>query len=174
MAKETERDPITRDTPIHFGKHKGVALREIPDSYLKWYRDNGEFDDWVTASFEELKHRRNATDERPADKPVEREQPEPDGGGKRYLDSIIIAFEYTMLALKDLGHNPSPDSAAIEKGAWVQALIEASQKIAVTAAIQAEKQGLDLEAELRATVSERWNKRNPQPKIKDKDDDLPI
>ena len=179
------REKIGRNTTIHFGKHKGERLRDIPTGYLEWYRDNGEFDDWVDAAFEELKHRKKATDERPADRaepePQEPEAEEPEAeepdtsiSGKRYLDSIIIAFEYTLLALTDLGHAPAPDAAAIERGAWVQALVEASQKIAVTAAIQADKMGLDLEAELRPLVSEKWAKKNPKPKVKGQDADMPF
>ena len=62
---------ITRDTEIHFGKHKGEQLRDIPEGYLKWYRDNGEFDDWVDAASKELRHRRKDKEERPADREKE-------------------------------------------------------------------------------------------------------
>lgn len=169
-------EKITRNTRIHFGKHKGTPLCDIPTGYLEWYRDNGEFDDWVTASFEELKRRKRGPAE-PEDEPVEEDEPEeqkPEANGKRYIDSIIIGFEYALLALADLGHTPPSEAPAYVQGAWVQSLVEASQKIAVTAAIQAEKQGVDLEAELRPLVSEKWAKRNPRPKVKGKEPEIPF
>lgn len=33
---------ITDETPMPFGKHKGIAMANVPASYLLWLHDNGQ------------------------------------------------------------------------------------------------------------------------------------
>lgn len=165
---------IDRDTELTFGKHKGEPLRRVPTGYLEWAVDGGiDSKGWRAAFERELAERK-----RPAGQTTEGPRDNGKGtvntmGGKKYLDTMITAFEYTMLALSDLGHSPAPDSPAYVQGHFIQAVIEASQKIAVSAAIYAERSGVDLESEIRPLVNEKWRAKKRQVK-QDADDSIPF
>lgn len=53
--------PITSQSRLTFGAHKGVKLRDCPASYLEWLAANlrdGDFRDWAEAAGTELAARK--------------------------------------------------------------------------------------------------------------------
>lgn len=60
-------EPITADTKVTFGKAKGTAIKDLPDSYLHWATDGQQkhfgsrTDEWVGAFEAEIERRSNAT-----------------------------------------------------------------------------------------------------------------
>lgn len=68
--------------------------------------------------------------------------------GKILADNHIIAFQYILLSLEDMGHERT------------DALIEAAQKMATTVGIEAAKADLNLRLELGKSLREKLEKRN--------------
>ncbi len=42
---------------IHFGKHRGKDIEDIPSDYLKWLSENCDFEDVAEAADEEYQYR---------------------------------------------------------------------------------------------------------------------
>lgn len=52
---EKSRRPITPDTLVNFGKHKGTPWKDVPASYLKWLAENSSVEDFRNAAKNLLK-----------------------------------------------------------------------------------------------------------------------
>lgn len=53
---------ITENTKLPFGKHRGIKLRDVPDSYLNWCEEklkDDDFHEWAVAAKEEIHRREN-------------------------------------------------------------------------------------------------------------------
>lgn len=53
---------ITPNSRLTFGTNKGLKLRDVPESYLKWMENHlwdGEFHQWAVAAKKELADRKH-------------------------------------------------------------------------------------------------------------------
>lgn len=156
--------PITRDTgfPTKMGKWnvKGTPLRALPDKFLEWYAEEGQFDDWREAASREITLRAQGDNGKPDTQAAEL-------GGKALLDNLIVAFAYIEQSLNRLGFDTSSPAAT-----------EAIQKLAVTGSIAASDRGIDLRAAVGRLIASGGKsgpgKGNPAPPADEDDSDLPF
>ncbi len=147
---------ITRQSKIPFGKHKDTKLSDIPDDYLNWLGNESDEPDkpWSTAARAELALRADGKGTAPADTEHL--------GGKQILDNLVVAFHYIASSLKKLGYETTGQ------------MVEAVQKLATSAAIAANDQGIDL----RKAVGGRLAKKASPPTEEDPEeaepDELPF